>query len=611
MAVYASRDDAELRLSEGTVIEGVEVVSELERGGMAIVYRGRRRVDGLDVALKVGTAEAARHQTEERFRNEARLGDSLRHPNIVRPLQVGCLDGPEGFEGRMYLVTELVEGRTLSWSMLYHQQGMPVEQVVRLMTQLAEAMVAMHEQGIVHRDLKPANIIVDADERVHVIDFGLAYALGDGSAERTPDLTIDGAAPGTPLYMSPQQALHEEPQRSFDVYAFGVILYELLSGAAPNSGLPSQEVVAVRCNPKSKLFPLRRVAPGAPDALVKLTERCLSYDAEARPSASDLVSALRAVEKGRDCAAVIRAVPEPQGHEPVSSPRTTVVAQGARPARDETIARIAREGVALPAGQRVRELADELVEGDSAGTDERRLIPIAEVKAAVAIVDDQRGKEQGEEEPAVGTEAPADDHGGAKGLALAVGAILFAGVVVAGWAWWPRDMVVETERMMNGVSVSAAGMLDAAGHDVGPESEDETLPGPKVKTPPEPEGKTWPGPETKTPPEPAVKPRKSRKGRRKKPAVTTSPEDKPRPLTPCAGQRVEAKKASKAKAWKSVLASTKDASCWSSKTERALLRAEALMRLGRYAGCVRESAGHADSELVRLNGECYRRASEE
>lgn len=596
--VLASSDDTEMRLPEGAIVEGIEVVAEIGRGGMAIVYRGRRVADGREVALKVGTAEAVRHQTEERFKNEALLGGKLQHPNIVRPLQVGRLDGPEGFEGRMHLATDLVEGRTLSWLMVYHQQGMPVVRAVHLATQLAEAMVVMHQQGIVHRDLKPANIIVGDDDRIHVIDFGLAYALGEGEEERSPDLTIEGAAPGTPLYMSPQQAMHLEPRRAFDVYAFGVILYELLSGAAPNSGLPSGEVAAVRCNPKARLFPLRRVAPNTPGELVELVERCLEYDSDQRPSSAEIVSAL---------AGIAPPLREERGgaSEKVALPHASVIAEGARPAGEETTARLVQNKVDLPSAKRVRELADEFAgRGEGGGADERRVIPIIDAKAAISIVEEESRAGGGEEEDLV-TESV--EEGGAKrrlvAVVVAVAAFLVCVGVMGMLLQEPPAVVLFP--VTQGLSMGAGAAVEVE------------PPRPEVRPPPT-DGKPPPGeaePDVEDEPrgdsgDQPVAPRKPDRVKKVRPKSTPDPATKPGPLTPCATQRVDARAASKSKKWKAVLASTKDASCWSSKVERARLRANALRALGRYSACVRASAGHDEPELVRLTGECYRRASE-
>lgn len=607
-SVFASSDDVEQRLPEGTVVAGIEVVSEIERGGMAVVYRGRRVHDGHPVALKVGTAEAAaRHLAQERFQNEARLGEALRHPNIVRPLLAGRLTGPGEFAGRMYLVTELVEGRTLSWLMLYNQQGMLVERAVSLATQVAEAMVAMHEQGIVHRDLTPANIIVDDGDRVHVIDFGLAYALGGEDVDRTPDLTMEGATVGTPLYMSPQQAMHLEPCGAFDVYAFGVLLYELLSGAAPNSGLPPEEVVAVRCNPKSKLFPLLRVAPDTPSKLVGLIERCLAYDSNERPTAAEIVEHLRGDAPQKTS---LREPSDPT----MLMRRPSVVAEGARPVGDETMVRLVQGDVQLPAVQRARALALAVESAGQGGEPgEERLIPFVHVVEGAEGNRHKGGGSSTEREFPVVHVDSAQEEGRSK-YALVVAFVLLFVAGVAAVAWWPRSSSQADPRESDVEAGSEDPLPQGAGKEPGLEgskAEPAAEAEPAAKTPvAETElSEEAEGPTARPHSKPKGKPRKpTGLGQKKAPA----PQDaKPGPLTPCADDRVEARRASKSNRWKAVLASTDDASCWSSGVERSRLRAKALMNLGRYKACMRETAGQEAVDLVQLYGECFRRANEE
>lgn len=635
----ASADDSELRLVAGSVVEGIEIISELDRGGMGIVYRGRRLADGMDVAVKVGTAEAARHQTEARFRNEARLGNVLHHPNIVRALHVTALTAPAGFEGRMCLVTEFVQGRTLSWLMVYHRQGMPTPRAVRLAIQLADAMVAMHDQGVVHRDLKPANLIIDDDDRLHVIDFGLGFALGtDEDVARTPDLTLEGAAPGTPLYMSPQQALHQAPTGAFDVYAFGVVLYELLSGSAPNSDLPTGELVVARCNPKSKLFPLRRIAPHVPETLVELVEACLAYDANDRPSAPDIAARLRVVEAGLDLDPPVLPLhpapsddetkPTPAPNNPKDPPRTRlhrrppVVAEGARPAGEDTLAQLVRDRIDMPSVQRTQAELDKAARDGCAVTN--RIQVLAAITpdegvpepSAVPLVPDTREEARPEpDDDAVTTTQPAasEDHPrtSRRPKVVLAASILFAlAVAVAIALRQDPPPPADTPRALAPAAVVQ--------HDLGDDPQ-PAAPSPKVDVgfapeslPSAPAATTAPSP---APSSEASRPKRSHQ-KKKQPhhkgtPTTDSAPQKPGPLDVCAKNRVEARKAGKARAWKAVLAATRDATCWSSKTERARLRARAFRSLGRYAACVSVTHGAQDPEVLKLGKECYRLLSEE
>ncbi|MEX1364158.1 MAG: protein kinase [Nannocystaceae bacterium] len=296
--------DREARLIPGTRLEGgrLEILEELARGGMAVVYRAMDHDDGEEVALKVATADADRAQTSERFRNEARLGESLAgHPNVVRSLRVGHLDGPAGFEGRMYLVTELVDGVSLDIVMGQHHTGLPVQRACTIARDVARALVGVHGRGIVHRDVKPGNVVVgghDEGERARLIDFGLAYATGDGWESKSPDLTAQGHAPGTPLYMSPQQAAHARPTPAFDVYSFGVMLYELFSGSPPYEGCALGVLLARKCDPEGVPFPIAKMCPDVPASVADIVDRCLLFDPSDRPDAAEILAALTEVVDG-------------------------------------------------------------------------------------------------------------------------------------------------------------------------------------------------------------------------------------------------------------------------------------------------------------------------
>jgi len=288
----------EARLAPGTRVCGgqIEVVEELARGGMAIVYRAIDHDLGVEVALKVVSLAAIRSETTARFENEARLGASLSgHPHVVRPLSVGQLDGPKGFEGRMYLVTELVVGTDLDFEMRVHRTGLPALRACRIARDVARALTSLHERGIVHRDIKPGNVLLtgcDEAEHAKIIDFGLAYATGDGWEAKSPDLTQDGHAPGTALYMSAQQLAHERPKAAFDIFSFGVMLYEMFSGDPPYDRYPLGEIIAYRCDPKRKPYPIAKMCSELPIEMTTLVDRCMSYEPDSRPSAAELVRAL-------------------------------------------------------------------------------------------------------------------------------------------------------------------------------------------------------------------------------------------------------------------------------------------------------------------------------
>jgi serine/threonine-protein kinase len=209
-------------LSAGDRLGPYEILGTLGSGGMGAVYRANDPRLKREVAVKVAAA-----QFTDRAAREARLAASLNHPHVCHIYDVG----PN------YLVMELVEGPTLSERL--RQGPMPIDEALRIARQIAEALEAAHEKGIVHRDLKPANIKVRADGEVKVLDFGLAKATEDtateGDPEHSPTVTLEeatrtGAIVGTAGYMAPEQARGKTVDKRADIWAFGVVLYEMLTG---------------------------------------------------------------------------------------------------------------------------------------------------------------------------------------------------------------------------------------------------------------------------------------------------------------------------------------------------------------------------------------------
>lgn|GEM_PF-1577994 len=592
-------DDGEQRLPAGTVVAGATVEGEMARGGMAIVYRARRE-DGTMAVLKVGTAEAAtRLGTEQRYRNEERMGGRLHHPNIVRPIAVGCLGGPAGFEGRMFLLTQYVDAASLSYFMMHHAGGAPLDEVWSIGRQLSEALVAMHGVGIVHRDLKPDNVLVGDDGRVHVIDFGLAFSLGDVDGERrSEDLTLEGDAPGTPLYMSPQQAMHQPVSRSFDIYAMGVMLYEMCSGSAPHGHLPLREIAAARCDDKSKPLSLRIMAPQVPVSLVELIERCMAYEPEARPSAEALLAFFEAESpEERITAPELRVVNPPtevpaEDDEP-SDPtmihrRPAVIAQGAREAGEETLVQLVRDAVDMPSVRRVR---DEL-----AKVDERIAVPKAQAHAAMGLDGEGAGAKA---RPGLESESAREGQGSR--TALVVAAVL---LLISVGAWFAFDSAeVEPGEPEDSETAPAALVESEALPEKQPESEAEAEPERIGETAGEvssvlPETAVDPVP-SETKPEIRPKtPRKKKGGHRKKarqlPVVEAeAPEDS----AECKKARAAAEQAHERGSARVVLRATRSAKCWKSAREnRRYLRTQAFLDVHDYDACVRAGRDAKDPE---------------
>ena len=263
-------------LSIGTRLGPYEITGTLGAGGMGEVYRARDSHLGRDVALKVLPPDIERDQDAlSRLAREARLLASLNHPNI------GAIHGWEESSGVHAIVLELVDGPTLRDRIA--AGPLNVDEALKIARQITDALDAAHEQGIVHRDLKPANIKVRPDGRVKVLDFGLAKTLTSrkpgGDAATTMVGTQPGLIVGTPAYMSPEQARGEPVTRSADVWAFGVVIFEMLAGRHPFTSGSTTDVLAaiLRETPDWDALPRK-----TPDAVMRLLQRCLEKDPRLR-----------------------------------------------------------------------------------------------------------------------------------------------------------------------------------------------------------------------------------------------------------------------------------------------------------------------------------------
>jgi serine/threonine-protein kinase len=222
-----------------------QITSQLGKGGMGEVFQAKDQKLGRDVAIKVLPEEFARDADRvARFQREAKLLATLNHPNIA------AIYGLEETDGTNFLVLELVEGDTLADRI--KAGPVPVEEALKLALQIAEALEAAHEKGVIHRDLKPANIKVTPDGKVKVLDFGLAKAFAGEQADlnlsNSPTLsnaaTQQGVILGTAAYMSPEQARGKTVDKRADIWAFGCVLYEMLTGQAAFQGEDITEILA-------------------------------------------------------------------------------------------------------------------------------------------------------------------------------------------------------------------------------------------------------------------------------------------------------------------------------------------------------------------------------
>jgi serine/threonine protein kinase len=272
------RDDTAV-VTTGSQFGPYAILGALGQGGMGAVYRARdtrlERVVAIKVLLDRWSLDP---EHVARFEREARLLASLTHPHIA------TLYGLEDAAGQQCLVMELVEGDTLAERM--NRGALPVPEALQIAAQIAAALDAAHEHGIVHRDLKPANIKVTPDGIVKVLDFGLAKVIGaTGERDEAADLTVTsdgtrvGVVLGTAAYMSPEQARGLPVDKRTDIWAFGCVLFEMLTGRRPFTGKTIPDVVSavLQRDPDWDALPA-----STPPAVRRLLRRCLERDLRRR-----------------------------------------------------------------------------------------------------------------------------------------------------------------------------------------------------------------------------------------------------------------------------------------------------------------------------------------
>ena len=284
-------------LSAGTRIDSYEIIAPLGAGGMGEVYRARDCTLRRDVAIKVLPAYWSRDPDRlRRFDIEAQAAAALNHPNIVSIFHVGKC------EGSPYIVTELLQGETLRSRL--NRGPVRVREVLDWGMDLARGLGAAHDAGIFHRDLKPENIFVTRDGRIKILDFGLAKldpakpVSGDGSTVTFQQVTSPGHVLGTVGYMSPEQVRGEAADARSDIFALGVVLYEMLTGKRPYQRSTSAETMTAILRDDPPAFSESGVI--APPGLERIVDRCMAKAPEQRfQHASDLGFALEALSETR------------------------------------------------------------------------------------------------------------------------------------------------------------------------------------------------------------------------------------------------------------------------------------------------------------------------
>jgi eukaryotic-like serine/threonine-protein kinase len=271
-----------MQLSPGIRLGPYEILSPLGVGGMGEVYRARDTRLGRDVAIKILPAAVAEDAERlGRFEREARLLASLNHPNVA------AIHGVEEAEGHRYLVLEFVDGETLGHRLA--RGPLPIDEAVDVCRQIAAGVEAAHESGVVHRDLKPGNVMIAPDGHVKVLDFGLATNRGGGTSasdahlSQSPTIsdhdTQAGVILGTAAYMSPEQARGRTVDRRTDIWSFGCVLYETLTGRALFAGETVSDLIAqiLEREPDWSALP-----KDAPHYIRELLKRCLRKDPKTR-----------------------------------------------------------------------------------------------------------------------------------------------------------------------------------------------------------------------------------------------------------------------------------------------------------------------------------------
>ena len=264
------------RFAPGEVIAGqrYKILGPLGGGGAGEVYKAHDQIMDQDVALKfVALGPSGGDPARSRIVSEVAMAREVAHPNVVRVYDVGQLA-----DGEVFLSMEFIDGEDLA-SLLRRAGRLSREKTVQIARELCAALAAAHEHDVLHRDLKPSNIVIDADGHVHIADFGIAAFVPTASSE------IPLA--GTPAFMAPGLFHHQQPSKQSDLYALGIVLYEVATGREPFGGVPADGLEAA-----AELIPPSAICPDIEPGLERAILQCLEEDPSRRPESAKAVAAL-------------------------------------------------------------------------------------------------------------------------------------------------------------------------------------------------------------------------------------------------------------------------------------------------------------------------------
>jgi Tol biopolymer transport system component len=340
-------------LAPGSEISHYRIIGQIGSGGMGIVYRARDLLHPRDVALKRPRPELSDDpRIRKRFLREARAASVILHPHVVPVFEVFEAAGTD------WIAMELVEGETLK-RRLERSGALPVDEILRHAEGLADALRAGQAKGVLHRDVNPKNILVDADGKARLMDFGLAKRFvvpgeGDanGEASTSTSLTDKGQIVGTPLYMSPEQALGRATDGRSDIYGLGAVLYEMCTGQSVFPPGPAGDLLDAILHRQPS--PISRANYAIPEELERIVRKCLAKRADERyQDARELLADVRALRRASSADALAVAPPRPWWSRPAALAAAGAVIVVAAIAVAWIRARTGAAALSLPASRQV------------------------------------------------------------------------------------------------------------------------------------------------------------------------------------------------------------------------------------------------------------------